>query len=330
MSLVDERTHIAEEEGKQNTANVHTVLVGIGKNDDFVIIDFIEFEVGIDARADGADHRTDLLVFQNLRKLFLLYVQRLAAQGQNGLILSHSRLLCRTACGIPLYDEHFVEFGFSARASRELADERQAVNAVFRPCVVLRRFCRNTGLRRALRLFDNFVHGLFITADVFEGVESFHDRRFHRRTRLGVAELGLRLSFKLHVRHLDRKDDGKPFTEIVPLEVGILLFQKSVRSRIFIEHAGQPRTETHFVISPFGRGNIIDEREHTFPIFPRMLNGEFHLNVVLGRLIINGLRVQLVLVLVEALDVIGDPPFVFEMDTIRFAFERKLVQLAEE
>ena len=84
------------------------------------------------------------------------------------------------------------------------------------------------------------------------------------------------------------------------------------------------------MISALGRGNIVDEREHTLPIIPRMLNGELNEDIVLDRLVINGLRIQLSLPLVQALDEIADTAVVFEYHAVGFAFQRKLVQLAEQ
>ena len=90
-----------------------------------MIIDFIEIESRVDpvdSRADRADDRFDFFVFENLAEAFLFHVERFAAKRQNGLKLPDTRLLRRAACGIALHDEHFVQFGFSARTGSEFAD----------------------------------------------------------------------------------------------------------------------------------------------------------------------------------------------------------------
>ena len=87
-----------------------------------MVIDFIQLEIGVNPRADRADHGADLFVFKDLRQLFLFDVERFSAQGKNGLELTDARLFRRTACRIPLHDKHFVEFGFSPRTRGKLPD----------------------------------------------------------------------------------------------------------------------------------------------------------------------------------------------------------------
>ena len=79
-----------------------------------MIVDFIQLEIGIESRADSADNRADFLVRKDLIEPLLLDVERLASQGKNGLKLTDTRLLCRAARRVALYDKHFVEFRLSA------------------------------------------------------------------------------------------------------------------------------------------------------------------------------------------------------------------------
>ena len=73
------------------------------------------------------------------------------------------------------------------------------------------------------------------------------------------------------------------------------------------------------MVTALGRGNVVDEREHTFSIIARVLNGEFHLNIIFRRLVVNRLRIELFLALVKTLNVVGDTAVKFEGNTIRLA-----------
>ena len=55
--------------------------------------------------------------------------------------------------------------------------------------------------------------------------QPFDHAAFDGRTRLGIAELGLGLSFELHVLHLDGQHRRQPFAEIFAEEIGVLVLQ---------------------------------------------------------------------------------------------------------
>ena len=61
---------------------MEAVLIGIGKNNDLVIIDFVQLEIGIQPRADRADDRAYFFVGENLIQPLLLDVEGLAAEGR--------------------------------------------------------------------------------------------------------------------------------------------------------------------------------------------------------------------------------------------------------
>nr|GFD46926.1 hypothetical protein [Tanacetum cinerariifolium] len=101
VALVNKLPHIAEEEREDERANVRTVDISIGHDDDFVVAQLAEVQragfvavvVGAESQrlplverdAERGNHVLDFLVFQNLVLLGFLHVQDFTAQRQDGL-----------------------------------------------------------------------------------------------------------------------------------------------------------------------------------------------------------------------------------------------------
>ena len=168
-----------------------------------MIVDFFHVEIVADARSERGNDRSDLLVCKYLIDPFLFDIQRFAAKRQNGLKLSDTRLFCRSACGVALYDKEFVVLRLPARTSGELSDERPRIDAVLGARRVLCLTRRKPRPRRALRFFDRFVKRLFEFFVSRKRTNPFHRTALYGRTRLGIAELRFRLPFELHVLHFD-------------------------------------------------------------------------------------------------------------------------------
>jgi len=88
---------------------VRAVLVGIGQDNDFVVLQVVDVEVlfaytGIQC----GNKRADFLVGKHLVYTFALGVEWFAAQGQYCLESTVTSLLCTAACAVALYDEQLV------------------------------------------------------------------------------------------------------------------------------------------------------------------------------------------------------------------------------
>src|SRR5580704_16694174 len=90
---LDERFHLAEEEGEQQRADVAAVDVGIGQQDHLVVADLLDVELLGQPRADGRDERLDLCVLQHLVDARALDVENLAADRQDRLRHGVARVL---------------------------------------------------------------------------------------------------------------------------------------------------------------------------------------------------------------------------------------------
>ena len=142
---LDERRHVAEEEGEDERADVRAVDVGVGHDDDLVVARLLEVELVADAGADGADHGEDLVVLQHLVDARLLDVDDLAAQRQDRLEAAVAGLLGRAAGRVALDEVELGEVRVADGAVGQLA--RQACEPSSTP---LRRV-RSRALRAALR-----------------------------------------------------------------------------------------------------------------------------------------------------------------------------------
>src|SRR5207245_2022527 len=94
--------HLAEEEGQEKRADMGSVHVGVGEDDDLVVTDLVEVELLPQARADGGDQGLDLRVLQHLVHASALDVEDLAAAGGDGLGGGVARLDGRTTRRVAL------------------------------------------------------------------------------------------------------------------------------------------------------------------------------------------------------------------------------------
>ncbi len=122
VAALNQRRHLAEEERQQQRADMRTVNVGVGHQDDLVIAQFGKVEiVAADAGAQCRDQRADLLGAQHLVEARPLDIEYLAAQRQDRLEFAVAAHLGATAGGIALDDEQFGLGGIALLAVGELA-----------------------------------------------------------------------------------------------------------------------------------------------------------------------------------------------------------------
>ncbi len=157
VAAVDYRAHEAVEESQQQGANVRTVDVGVGHQDDLVVADALDVEMSLvagalDAGADGGDHRPDLVVLERLLQVGLLDVQDLAAQRQNGLEAAVAPLFGRAAGRVALDDEELGFFGLFGLAVGQFAGQVVGLERVLPPHQLTRLAGRLARLGGALGL----------------------------------------------------------------------------------------------------------------------------------------------------------------------------------
>src|SRR5690606_15463244 len=104
VAAFDEFRHLTVEQRQQQRANVCAVDVGVGHDDDAVVAQLVDVEIGADAGTQCGDQGGDLFAGDQAVEARLLDVQYLAAQRQNGLELAVAALLGRATRGVPFHD----------------------------------------------------------------------------------------------------------------------------------------------------------------------------------------------------------------------------------
>ena len=85
MALLDERAHIAEEEGQHQGADVRTVHIRIGHDEHLVVTQLGDVKFLANAAAQGQHHGHQFIVAVDLIGAGLFHVEHLAPQRQDSL-----------------------------------------------------------------------------------------------------------------------------------------------------------------------------------------------------------------------------------------------------
>ena len=96
---------------------MRTVLIGIGENDNFMILKVFKLKILAYAGSEGGYDGAAFVIFKHLLNAPFFNIQRFAAQRQYCLEPSVTALLCAAACRIAFNDEEFVLLRCSARAA---------------------------------------------------------------------------------------------------------------------------------------------------------------------------------------------------------------------
>ena len=121
ISTINKRTQISEEECKEKCSDVRTVDIGICHDDDLMISELACVKFITDTCTECHNDRLKLLVGIYLIDTCLLNIEHLTPEREDCLILSLSSLLCRSACGVSLYDEDLTELCFIGLAVSKLS-----------------------------------------------------------------------------------------------------------------------------------------------------------------------------------------------------------------
>ena len=230
VPFLDQRLHVAEEEGQQQGADVAAVHVGVGHDDHAAVAQAGQVEAVADAGAQRRDQRLDLVVGQDLVQPGALGVEDLAAQRQDGLEVPVAALLGRAAGRVTLDDVQLASWSDRAPSSRPACRAGSGF-----PGRILR-ITRSRALRAASRARAEVRHFCtialaacgFSSRKVAEGLaHDLLDLGLH----LGVHQLDLRLALELRIGMLDADDGRQAFARIVAAEVRIVVLEQAVAAR---------------------------------------------------------------------------------------------------
>src|SRR3989440_3995603 len=312
VAAIEERTHVAEEQGEEEGRDVLAIHVRVGHRDDFVISHLLGVELLADARADRGDERADLLVLQHLVHPGLLDVQDLPAQRKDRLELPAASLLRGPSCRRTFHDEQLALRGIPLLAVRQLPGQVESFEQPL-PSGQLPRFPRGlSGLGGEDGLPDADLRDL---RGLVEEVREFlvHDR-LDDPFDLLVSDLHLRLTFELRFGDFQAQDRRQAFPDIVALEAFAAL-DVLVVLRVLDERSGETRLEPGEVCASFDRVDVVDERENGFVVAIVVLHRHFDQGPVGFLRETDRVRVQRRLRAVDPLHVFGDATLELEYVT---------------
>ena len=282
VAVLDEGTHVAEEEGENQGGNVASVHIGIGHDDDLVVTEFLKIEgVAVLRRADGDTQcRIDVLDFLTVEDAMfgsLLHIQDLTTEREDGLEVAVTALLGGSACGVTLHEVEFALFRHLRRAVGKLAGEAAAAEGGLALHLLTGLAGGMTRRGRQNHLAHNLLRiPRMLLKVVFEHVA-------HRLTdnalNLAVTQLGLGLSLKLRFRHFHGDDGGKSLTEVVARNLDLVLLEfveHLVVAGIALQGVGEGTAETGEVRATLYRIDIVDIRMDI--LVPAVVVLHHHLN----------------------------------------------------
>ena len=245
-TVLHKRGHLPVEKRQQQRADVRSVHVGIGHDDDLVVAELLDgeraFTLAIaDPGADGGDHGPDFVVLKDLVEARLFNVNQLPANGQDGLELPVAPLFRRAACGVALDNEQFRVRRIAVGTIGQLAGQATARKRAF-----AHRFPRLARRLARPRGEQAFLDHLFRDGRI--GVEMGHQTVVNDRcddaVDLRVDELHLRLRLEARVGQLDAQDADQAFPDVIPGNRRVFFLQQIVLLRILVDGAGQGGAET--------------------------------------------------------------------------------------
>ena len=187
VTLFNQLRHLTEEEREKQRADMGTVNVSIGHDDDTAVAEGFNIEIPVNA---GSQSHNEVL----------FHVQDLASERQDGLELGVAAHLGGTACGVTLHQEQLAlrggrALGAVCKLARETAAVQRALThhiTGFAGC--LSSFCRS----------DNLFAELLSDIRIFFQIsrEFGVDNLFNSRTDFTRHELILGLGAELRLRHL--------------------------------------------------------------------------------------------------------------------------------
>ncbi len=295
---------MAEEEGEQQRADVRSVDVGIGHQDELAVAQLGDVEVVLaDAAAERGDHGADFFVAQHLVVAGFLDVEDLALERKDGLELAVAALLGGAAGGLTLDEVELAELGLALGAVGELAGQAAAIERSLAAGEVAGLARGLARARRVDRLVDDLLRDRRVLLQ--EGAQALVDERLHDAGDVGV-ELALGLAFELRLRQLDADDDNEAFAHVVAGEVLLDVLEEAELLAGDVDGARQRRAEAGEMRSAIDGVDVVGEAEDGLGVGVVVLQRNLHDDAALLGLHVDGLLVQHLLALVEQLDELGD------------------------
>src|SRR6266566_1734315 len=276
--------HLPVEESQEQGANVRTIHVGIGHDNNLVITQFAKIESAFavaiaNACAHGRNHGADFVVLKDLVQPRFLDVYELAANRQNGLKLSVAALLGRAAGGITFDDVQLrirrVAVGAIGQFARQApAGQRRFAHRFTR---LARRFA---GAGRIQALVHHFLGHRRV------GVEVRHQPVVSNGTNdalnLRRKESLFGLVIELGVRVLDGDDRHQTLKQIVSGHRRVFLLEQVVLLGVLVDRPRQGSPKPSLVSAAIRVVDSVGVSKHLRAVAVVVLDDDIHRDVRLA------------------------------------------------
>ena len=218
VALLDNLREVTEEQRHDQRVDVRSIDIGIGHDNHLLVAQLVDvgfltvFAVQAEANTQCLNDVVHFIAFEGFVPHGFFYVQDFTAQGQDGLVLTVSSLLGRSACRVTLDEEQFAFFGVLAGAVGQLAGHASAAHGRFALYGLTSLAGCYTGSCGKYHFVDN-QFGFFRMFFQVIG-QSFANCLIDGATHFAVAQLRLRLSLKLRFGYFDGDDGDESFTEV--------------------------------------------------------------------------------------------------------------------
>ena len=308
---------MAEEERKQQGADVTSVHVGVGHQDDLAVAQLGGIEIVLaDAGAERRDHGANFFVAQHLVVTGFLYVEDFALQRQDGLEAAIAALLGGATGGFALDQKQFAAFRLAFGTIGQLAGKAAAIERALAAGEIAGLAC---SFARA-RGFNGFVDDLSSDRRILLEIraQTLVDECLHDAGDIGI-QFAFGLSFKLRLRQLHADDRDQAFAHVVAGEIFFYVLEQAHLLPGIVDGAGQRHAEAGEMRASVDRVDVVGEAEHGLGVGVVVLQTDLHDHAAALGFHVDDFVVQHLLAAVQVLDEFGDAAVVFELGGLRFA-----------
>ena len=238
---------------------MRAVHIGIGHDEDLMVADFANIKLVADAGAQRGHDGHQLVVAVDTVRAGLFYVQHLAPQRQDGLNVGVTAHLGRAACRIALHDEQFGLGGVFFVAVGQLAGHTVGFQRALAAYQLAGLLGGGTGAGSLGRFFQNRLRdgGVFLKELGQRLVNYIVDQALDE----GVAQLCLRLAFKLRLLQFHADDGNDALAGVGAGQVLVLVLQNALGTSIFVQHAGQGQLKALLVGAALGGVDVVGKAQ---------------------------------------------------------------------
>ncbi len=272
VAALDQFGHLPVEKRQQQRADVRTVDVRVGHDNDAVVAQLFGTVLFLaDAAAERGDQRGDLGRAEQLVEARLLDVEDLAFQRQDRLELAVAPLLGGAAGRIALDQVKLAQRRVLLLAVGELAGQPHAVQHALAARHFARLARRLAGARRIDDLGGD--HACIGRPLIEEFAQLLRDDFLDHRAHLRGNQLFLGLGGEFRLGHLHRQHAGEPLAHVVAGGFDLGLLRELVLLDVLVQDARHRRAQTGQVRAAVLLRDVVGEAQHAFLIGVVPLHG---------------------------------------------------------